>query len=67
MTSYSKVCMYVCISLLNRVPRVDQLFKYRISSNNSQGDNYFLSHQKGTDDYFEGGNYFKYCSLEVVP
>ena len=43
--------MYVCISLLNRVPRVDQLFKYRISSNNSQGDNYFLSHQKGTDDY----------------
>ena len=35
------------------------------SSNNSQGDDFFFCSKRGR--LFEGGDYFKYCSLEVAP
>ena len=43
---------------------------YRISSNNSQGWLLFFSHKKGRlfegRQFFEGGDYFKHGSLEVL-
>ena len=39
---------------------------HRISSNNSRGQLLYFLHKKG-GDYSRKGDYFKYCSLEVVP
>ena len=38
---------------------------YFISLNNSQGQLLFFHTKRGL--LFEGGDYFKYCSLEVMP
>ena len=40
--------------------------RYGISSNNSRGAIISFFAQKG-GDYSREGDYFKYCSLEVVP
>ena len=46
------------------------ILNYLFSSNNSRGNYLFFRTKRGQliqgRRLFEGGNYFKYCSLEVV-
>ena len=46
------------------------ILNYLFSSNNSRGNYFFFRTKRGQliqgRRLFEGGNYFKYCSLEVV-
>ena len=54
---------YLVFSTLIRLVRPCSM--YHISLNNNRGDYLLFRIKRGR--LFEGGDYFKYCSLEVVP
>ena len=57
----------MCLTVVPGDPPVS----YRISSNNGRGDYFFFRFKRGQlfegRRLLEGGDYFKYCSLKVVP